>query len=94
MINFTEPNITDLEKKYVLDALDNNLLSGDKKYTKLCTEWFNKYGYKNSRGKPIDPANIRDIIRNPKYKGYYCANKSETLDFRTKSPETFSDSIR
>ena len=53
--------------------------------TKLSYELYNKYGYKNSRGKPIDPANIRDIIRNPKYKGYYCANKSETLDFRTKA---------
>ena len=47
MINFTEPNITDLEKKYVMDALDNKLLSGDKKYTELCTKWFNDYGYKN-----------------------------------------------
>lgn len=47
MINFTEPTITELEKKYVADALDNALLSGDKKYTKLCTEWFNNRGYKN-----------------------------------------------
>ena len=47
MINFTEPSITDQEKSYVLDALDNNLLSGDKKYTKLCTDWFNNYGYDN-----------------------------------------------
>ena len=52
--------------------------------TKLSYELYNTYGYKNSRGNPIDPANIRDIIRNPKYKGYYCANKTETLDFRTK----------
>ncbi len=47
MINFTEPSITQKEKDYVLDALDNALLSGDKKYTKLCTEWFNHYGYNN-----------------------------------------------
>ena len=47
MINFTEPSITEKEKQHVLDALDNHLLSGDKKYTKLCTEWFNNYGYKN-----------------------------------------------
>ncbi|MBR3660775.1 MAG: recombinase family protein [Bacilli bacterium] len=53
--------------------------------TRLSYVLFNKYGYKNSRGKPIDPSNIRDIIRNPKYKGYYCANKSETLDFKTKA---------
>ena len=47
MINFTEPTITKTEKDYVSDALDNNLLSGDKKYTKLCSEWFHNYGYKN-----------------------------------------------
>ena len=47
MINFTEPSITDKEKQYVLDALKNNLLSGDKKYTKLCTEWFNHRGFNN-----------------------------------------------
>ena len=47
MINFTEPTITKTEKDYVSDALDNNLLSGDKKYTKLCNEWFHNYGYKN-----------------------------------------------
>lgn len=47
MINFTEPSITKKEKSYVLDALNENLLSGDKKYTKLCTEWFNNYGYNN-----------------------------------------------
>ena len=52
--------------------------------TKLSFDLYNKYGYTNAKGKPIHPANIRDIIRNPKYKGYYCANKGVTLDFRTK----------
>ena len=47
MIYFTKPSITDLEKEFLLDALDNGCLSGDKKYTKLCTEWFNKKGINN-----------------------------------------------
>ena len=47
MINFTEPSITDLEEKYVLDSLRSGNLSGDKKYTKLCHEWFNRKGYDN-----------------------------------------------
>ena len=45
MIEFTKPTITDLEKKYVIDALENGQLSGDKKYTKLCNKWFNERGY-------------------------------------------------
>lgn len=52
--------------------------------TKLSYLLYDEYGYKNSRGNAIHPANIRDIIRNPKYKGYYCANKGESLDFKTK----------
>ena len=51
---------------------------------KLSYMLYDEYGYKNSRGNPIHSSNIRDIIRNPKYKGYYCANKGETLDFKTK----------
>ena len=52
--------------------------------TKLSYELYNTYGFTNSKGNPIHPANIRDIIRNPKYKGYYCANKNVSLDFKTK----------
>lgn len=47
MIDFSQPSITKLEKKYVQDALEHSYLSGDQKYTKLCTEWFNKQGFKN-----------------------------------------------
>lgn len=52
--------------------------------TKLSYELYDTYGFTNSKGNPIHPANIRDIIRNPKYKGYYCANKNVSLDFKTK----------
>ena len=40
MISFTKPSITDLEKKYILDALENSKLCGDGKYTSKCNEWF------------------------------------------------------
>mgnify|MGYP001072862252 FL=1 len=33
MIRFTKSSITELEEKYVVDALRNGLLSGDGKYT-------------------------------------------------------------
>lgn len=51
---------------------------------KLSQRLFEEYGYTNSKGNPIHSANIRSIIRNPKYKGYFCGNKGETIDFRTK----------
>lgn len=40
MVSFTKPSITELEKKYILDALNNSKLCGDGKYTKKCNEWF------------------------------------------------------
>lgn len=40
MISFTKPSITELEKKYVLDALENSKLCGDGKYTEKCNKWF------------------------------------------------------
>lgn len=40
MISFTKPSITELEKKYILDSLENSKLSGDGIYTKKCNEWF------------------------------------------------------
>lgn len=66
---------------YVYEGLGTN---------KISHKLFEEYGFTNSKGNPIHPANIRDIIRNPKYKGYYCGNKGETLDFRTKKRKLHS----
>ena len=40
MIYFTKPSITDLEKRYIMEALDTHKICGDGKYTKKCNEWF------------------------------------------------------
>ncbi len=42
MIRFTKSSITDLEEKYVVDALHNGLLSGDGKYTMRVYDQFRK----------------------------------------------------
>lgn len=42
MIKFTKSSVTDLEEKYVVDALRNGLLSGDGKYTEKVYEQFKK----------------------------------------------------
>ena len=57
---------------------------------KLSHKLFEEYGYTNTKGNPIHSSNIRDIIRNPKYKGYFCGNKGETVDFRTKKRKIHS----
>ena len=40
--------------------------------------------YKTKTGKRLDTTIITRIIENPKYKGYYCGNKTKVLDYRTK----------
>ncbi len=39
MINFNEPPYVGKEVSYIKDAISNNKISGDGKYTKLCNEW-------------------------------------------------------
>ena len=50
---------------------------------------YDKYGIKSKTGKPIQPPVILKMIRNPKYKGYYCARKSEIVDYMTKKIKYF-----
>jgi hypothetical protein len=48
-------------------------------------------GYTNNNGKPISRNNIRSIIVNPKYKGYYCGNKVKIVDMFTKKQQFLTE---
>lgn len=41
-------------------------------------------GITSRRGNAFNVLTIRHILENPKYKGWYCANKTQTLDYRSK----------
>ena len=41
-------------------------------------------GYTSREGNAFNVLTIRHIIENPKYKGWYCGNKTQNLDYRTK----------
>lgn len=43
-----------------------------------------KCGYTTRTGTNFSEATIRNILRNPKYKGWYCGHKTQSLDYRTK----------
>ena len=53
----------------------------DKSYTK---KYISKYlydlGYKSKSGRRLDTTIITRIIENPKYKGYYCGNKTTKIE--------------
>ena len=41
-------------------------------------------GFASRKGNAFNVLTIRHILCNPKYKGWYCANKSQTVDYRSK----------
>lgn len=41
-------------------------------------------GYTSREGNAFNVLTIRHVLQNPKYKGWYCANKSQTVDYRSK----------
>lgn len=41
-------------------------------------------GFTSRQGNAFNVMTIRHILCNPKYKGWYCANKSQTVDYRSK----------
>ena len=41
-------------------------------------------GVTSRRGNAFNELTIRHILENPKYKGWYCGNKSQTVDYRSK----------
>ena len=50
---------------------------------------FDEYGVTNYSGKPIAGTVIKNIIRNPKYKGYFCAHKDTTVDYHDRKRKRF-----
>ena len=50
---------------------------------------FDEYGVCNYSGKPIAGGVIKNIIRNPKYKGYFCAYKETTVDYHDRKRKRF-----
>lgn len=41
-------------------------------------------GYTSREGNAFNVLTVRHILTNPKYKGWYCGNKTQSLDYRTK----------
>lgn len=50
---------------------------------------FDEYGVTNYSGKPIAGTVIKNIIRNPKYKGYFCAHKETIVDYHDRKRKRF-----
>ncbi len=51
---------------------------------KAIASYLYEHGYKNKKGGYYANSTIKNIIRNPKYKGYYRANMYKVIDYKTK----------
>ncbi len=49
-------------------------------------------GYTSREGNDFNTLTIRHILENPKYKGWYCGNKTQTIDYRTKKKAFLDES--
>lgn len=48
-------------------------------------------GYLNTEGNPFSFSTVRNILVNPKYKGYYCGRKTQKYDYRNKDRKVFDE---
>ena len=65
--------------RLVFDLYGNQRL-GVRTVSKRLTE----LGYTSREGNAFNTLTIRHILENPKYKGWYCGNKTQSVDYRTK----------
>ena len=49
-------------------------------------------GYTSREGNAFNELTIRHMLENPKYKGWYCGNKTQSLDYRTKKKAFLEES--
>ena len=72
------------EEAELIKLIFNEYSKGKMGTTKLGNYLFDKYQIVSKTGKPLAGTVIGRIIRNPKYKGFFCAHKETTVDYRSK----------
>ena len=60
-----------------------DLYANENKGFRSIAVWLADNGYFNAKGNEYSATTIKNIIRNPKYKGYYCGGKTQKIDYRT-----------
>ncbi len=82
LLNIIEEEAQVVRKIYELYSIDQLSLSA-------IVKKLNDDGLKTCRGRKWCISTISRMISNPKYKGYYCAKKSEIIDYMTKKIKYF-----
>lgn len=72
------------EEAELIKLIFNEYSKGKMGTAKLGHYLYDEYNIKSKADKPITGTVIGRIIRNPKYKGYYCAHKETTIDYHSR----------
>ncbi len=60
--------------------------------TRAISKELEKLGYTSRQGNLFNTLTIRHMLENPKYKGWYCGNKTQSVDYRTKKKAFLDES--
>lgn len=56
------------------------------------SNWLSKNNYKNTNNNDFSFSTIKGILTNPKYKGYYCGNKTHKYDYKLSNVKSLDES--
>lgn len=73
--------------RIVFDLYGNKRLG-----TRTISKKLREMGYTSREGNDFNTLTIRHMLENPKYKGWYCGNKTQSLDYRTKKKAFLDES--
>lgn len=71
-----------IEEQAVIVREIFELYAVDKLGIRAICKRFNDKGLKNGNSNPFSFSTVRGILSNPKYKGYYCGNKTHKYDYK------------
>ena len=72
------------EEAKLIRLIFNEYSKGEMGTQRLGHYLYNEYNIVSKTGKPFAGTVIGRIIRNPKYKGYFCAHKETTVDYHSR----------
>ena len=72
------------EKEAEIIRLIFSLYTGGQLGLRTISKELAERGFFNKNGNPFSFSTLKNIISNPKYKGYYCGNKTRIVDYRLK----------
>lgn len=77
-----EGKLVIVEEEAVIVRLIFDLYANQQKGIRTIASYLTDHGYRNTLGHDFSYSTISGILKNPKYKGYYCGGKSHKIDYK------------